>query len=266
VDTQGPSIENLTVVYPQGQTAAAANDTVTITALIRDITTQVDAPTVYLDGANLNGNPNIQMYDNGTNGDYAAGDKVYTARAAVTNTASGPVTITVWASDIVPNTSSVSGAVRLDNTPPVVSIEIMPLPNPGPKNGEVYLSEVILKGSYYDRPDSANIKAVKSVTVEVRNQNGDHVNNSPIVIPVEDGRFSHVIKLVEGFNNIKATVYDYAGLTASDSSRLTFIVPEVAENIGPNGGTVKSADGAKLVIPAGALNNTVRIYHSIQMR
>ncbi|MBI4726343.1 hypothetical protein HY768_03810, partial [candidate division TA06 bacterium] len=149
VDTQGPSIENLSVIYPNGQTAVTVNDPVTITALIRDVTTEVDTLTVRADATSPNGNTSVRMYDDGAHGDYAAGDKVYTAKVAVTNTFSGPVTITVWASDIVPNASSVSG--------------------------------------------------------------------------------------------------------------LNLIVPEVAKDIGPAGGTVKLADGAKLMVPVGALNKTVRI-------
>ncbi|MEW6685491.1 MAG: choice-of-anchor X domain-containing protein, partial [Candidatus Edwardsbacteria bacterium] len=252
VDTKGPAIENVSVTYPSGQTAVRNTQSVTITALITDATTRVDTSTVRLDGTNLNGVNNIQMYDNGTNGDAVAGDNVYTAVVTVTNTTNGLVSFTISASDIVPNSSTRTGYVTLDNTPPRLKIVVSPLPAKGDSlNGEVYYSEVIVTGSYYDLPDT---NTTSSIVIELRNQAGNNINDSPIILPPRSDRtFSRIIRLIEGWNKIRVSVNDKVGFSTSDSSRVTYIVPKVSQGVGDAGGTVKSPDGTTVVIPPKAL-------------
>jgi hypothetical protein len=149
------------------------------------------------------------------------------------------------------------GGFTVDNTPPVVSIAIAPLPSVAPLMGEVYEEEILLTGMYYDLPDSGN---VVSVMIEHRNGDGDNVDSSPIHIPaVADRTFSRRIRLVEGTNTLTVTAADKVELSASVSATITYIVPENVSTIGPDGGTVTSPDGTQVIVPPGALQEAIRI-------
>jgi hypothetical protein len=150
----------------------------------------------------------------------------------------------------------VGGGLIVDNTPPTLSIEVLPLPTQNPLQGEVYTREVVVRGTYFDLPDS---NRVAEITIHHRNEDGDDVNDSPIGVPAENRAFSRRIRLVDGENEITVTIHDEAGLTASQTANLVYIMPEHVVSIGPDGGVVQSPDGTMLKIPPGALQRYVDI-------
>ena len=105
-----------------------------------------------------------------------------------------------------------------------------------------YVDEVILTGGYFDLPDSSS---VKGVLLSVKNPGGDNINNSPITIPFSpDRRFSVLIRLVEGTNDISAIVTDLSGNVGRQDLHLTYIKAKSTTIVDGTGGTVTSPDGA----------------------
>ncbi len=258
-DTKPPLIQNVKVKYPDGQEAVARGQSIVITALIRDVTTSVDPDSVYIDVSSFSTQNRVMMRDDGNAPDEVAGDNVYTAEVEVTTDSSGTFSFIIHASDVVPNSITRTGNVIIDNGAPYIDIAIRPIPTINDKQGEVFTDRVLVKGKYIDLPDSS-IEGIKKIIVDVRDENGGHVNTSPIEIPVEDGEFSREIILIEGRNIIKVYVKDRAGLTTYDSAVVDYVLPEVSKEIGPEGGVIESPDGTKLIIPEGALNTRVRFY------
>ncbi|MEW6685492.1 MAG: vWA domain-containing protein, partial [Candidatus Edwardsbacteria bacterium] len=118
VDNIPPQIQNIQVAYPSGQPAAKAGDVVKISALITDDLAGVNDTTAILNSVNLDGTSH-RLYDNGTNGDEVAGDRVYTYAIVITSVVTGTTTFTIAAADSATNTAApLSGEVTLDNTPP----------------------------------------------------------------------------------------------------------------------------------------------------
>ncbi len=144
----------------------------------------------------------------------------------------------------------VGGGLVVDNTPPTLSIEVVPRPSLGPLRGEVYTAEILLRGSYFDLPDS---NRVVGITIFHRNADGDDVNDSPIAVPASGYEFSRRMRMLAGINYITVTVFDEAGLSTSQTAELTYMPPENVVTVGPAGGEVRSPDGTTLTIPAGAL-------------
>jgi hypothetical protein len=144
----------------------------------------------------------------------------------------------------------------VDNTPPVLSIRVTPTPAGEPLRGEVYTSEILLTGAYFDLPDS---NRVVGLTIHHRNADGDEVNDSPIHVPADGGTFSRKLRMLAGLNHITVTAEDEAGFTTSQAAELTYLAPENVTAIGPEGGEVRSANGTTLTIPPGALLETVDI-------
>ncbi|MDI6839655.1 MAG: Ig-like domain-containing protein [bacterium] len=152
-------------------------------------------------------------------------------------------------------TGSLYETVIVDNTPPTLKISISPLPQNGDStNGEVYVDEILLKGVHSDLTSG-----VEKLIIEVKNDSGDNINNSPILIPASDSTFSRCINLIEGNNYITVTAFDKIENTYTDSSFLTYISPAVSKEIGPEGGTIEAPDGAMLIIPPNALLRDTKI-------
>lgn len=152
-------------------------------------------------------------------------------------------------------TDFLGGTIVIDNSAPELKLAVYPLPQKGDSlNGEVYVNEVILKGVHTD-----SISGIEKTIIEVKNDGGDDINNSPIIIPPQDSTFSRCIKLVNGNNHIKVTVFDNANNIVSGTALLDYIIPEICEEIGSEGGTIEAPDGTKLIIPQGALLQNTRI-------
>jgi hypothetical protein len=151
---------------------------------------------------------------------------------------------------------TVAGGLIVDNTPPTLTIEVLPIPTDTPLSGRVYSEEILLRGTYFDLPDSAR---VVGLTIVHRNPDGDDVNDSPIAVPAEDNSFSRRMRLVPGLNHLTVTAIDEAGLTTSQSADLDFVSPEDVVTIGPAGGIVRSPDGTTLKVPPDALQSFVDI-------
>ena len=255
-DNAAPEIEDLSVAYPEGQIAAKAGDALLITVFVRDDDAGLDATSVMLNSNTIDNNTHL-MVDDGTNGDVVPGDNVHSYAVTVTSTTTGSTALSVTAADVLGNASgSIATSVDLDNTPPSLSIVVLPTPSGGALSGEVYVDHVVLDGAYADVPNSDGVVAI---TIHHRNSDGDDVNDSPISVPADSDNFSRTIRLIEGTNNIETTVTDGAGLTTTQTASLDFVVPETSVSIGPEGGVVMSPDGSSITIPAGALQSTVNI-------
>ena len=253
VDVTPPSIDKVTVTYPEGQTEARAGQTITITALVKDRITSVDPATVILNAENINGDTAVLMVDDGTGGDKVAGDNVYTARVEITNTQTGTFTFTVSASDIVPNTDSKTGEVTFDNEAPYISVSYSPQPK---QKDEVYQNRILLTVSTHDTPISTNLKAV---IFDVYNNAGDIVYHKDVNKIPDELRFKNEVPLVVGFNRIVVKAIDHVGNVSVFEDTITYVVPEVSEVVGPDGDTVKAPDGTMLIIPPGALLENTEI-------
>ncbi len=253
VDRVPPAIRNVAVIYPEGQVAARDGQTVLFTALVTDATAGLNADRVFLTAVDVNtGAVDQLMVDDGTNGDAVAGDDVFTGAVDVSSGKTGIFSFTIAAEDIVPNASSRTGNVRLDNEVPVLSVDVQPAPRNGSGlSGEIYTEEVLLTGSYEDAPQS---DFVDRVQIHVRNAVGNDVHDSPFVLaPTEDQEFSRVIRLVEGVNDVLVSVIDGAGNRTDVAFTLTRIPATETQLIGESGGTVTSPDGTLVQVPDGAL-------------
>lgn len=249
VDTKPPNIQVVEVIYPQGQTAARNGQRIIVTALVTDNITGVNPDSVLLTALDVNTTVNnISMYDNGTGGDRVAGDNVYSVEIIVNSGKTGdPFVYSICAQDSVPNKGCLSGTIALDNLPPQLTISV----SPQPKNGEVYINQVIVTGTYYDLPDSDN---VSTITLVVKNVQGDNINNSPIAIPPnQERRFSAIVTLVEGSNDISVLVTDLSGNMYRQTVNLQYLKPTETLVVDRRGGTVRSSDGTTVIIPPNAL-------------
>jgi hypothetical protein len=177
---------------------------------------------------------------------------VYTRVVEVNSGLTGVFAFTVSADDIVPNGSSRTGSVRLDNEVPVLSLEVAPLPQDGDGlSGEVYQKEVLLTGEYADQPQTTRMRSVR---VELRNEAGDHVNDSPLVLtPTEERSFSLQIELIDGHNAVTVVATDLVGNETTTEFVLDFIRAKETQFVDGTGGTVSAPDGTTVVIPANAL-------------
>jgi hypothetical protein len=249
VDRVAPRIASVEVVYPEGQQAARRGQTVVVSALIYEETTQLDESSVLLKSADVDSNSSngYVMVDNGTQGDEVAQDGIYTALLTVTSDSTGTYDFTIEAADIVPNTGQVGGNITLDNIAPSVFASILP----APVNGEIYVKEILMKGTYYDLPDSAKVKEIEIV---VRNNQGHNVNTSPIIImPNDEREFSRAVRLVEGENTVTVRITDFGGNIGRAVFVLTCINPAYTQYVDVGGGTIQSPDGTTITIPSDAL-------------
>ncbi len=256
VDRIAPWIASVEVFYPSGQTAARNSQQIRVTAMLYEETTLVDPDSVLLRSADVDSNSAVGyvMVDDGTGEDAVDGDGIYTGVLTVTSDSTGSFSFTIEASDIVPNKRVLTGQIILDNIAPNLSIQLLTVP----VNNEVYEDEVLIKGSYYDLPDSGNVSRLE---LDIRNFNGDHINNSPIHIPVdEDRKFSLIIRLVNGENHITVTVEDYSGNSTTEDTVLIYVPPTETEYVDQSGGTMRSPDGTSIDIPSSAILNGETIY------
>ena len=101
---------------------------------------------------------------------------------------------------------------------------------------------------------------MSTVTLVIKNDQGDNVNNSPIAIPPnQERRFSAVVPLLEGGNNISVLVADFSGNLHQQSFRVTYIIPMEIKIVDCAGGTVGSPDGATVIFPPDSLLDRTEI-------
>lgn len=198
----------------------------------------------------------LQLLDNGTNaaaslnlsdadmnGVYSVSYEI-SADNAVTD---GVKTLILNVTDPVGNIFTPTVTLRLDNTQPVVTAEILP----EPVSGEVYESSIMLDCVYYDEPDS---NFVRSVILTHTNAYGDNIGDTPVSIPVTDTySFTRTVTLIEGSNIITVNVEDLSGNMRTYQTELIYTDPRVTNVIGEDGGIVTSPDGTSVDIPADAL-------------
>ncbi|MBN2857949.1 MAG: hypothetical protein JXN63_06075 [Candidatus Delongbacteria bacterium] len=174
------------------------------------------------------------------------GDGVYTASHTLSsdNTAGdGIKNILLSVTDAAGNIYSPSAEIILDNTDPVLTVNI----NPEPDAGKVYQKEIVIQSDYFDM-------YTESIVISHKNSNGDHIGNSPIPVQItDDNSFSSSVYLTEGYNLISISVTDKSGNITLSETELTFTDPRITKVIGPDGGTVEAPDGTKVIIPEGAL-------------
>jgi hypothetical protein len=174
------------------------------------------------------------------------GDGVYTAVHTISSDNSaldGTKNIILSVTDPSGNNYSPAAEIILDNTDPVLSVNI----NPEPDAGKLYQKEAVIQASYFDLYP-------ENVVISHKNLNGDQIGNSPIHVEItDDNSFSNSFFLTEGYNLITISITDKSGNITVSESELTFTDPRITSIIGPDGGSVEAPDGTKVIIPEGAL-------------
>jgi hypothetical protein len=261
VDTQAPNIQIVNIVYPNGQEAAKDGQQLIVAALITDLVSGLNPAKVLFSAIEVDTTAdNMLMYDDGSHGDRIAGDGVYSLEVTVNSGKTGDnLPFTITAEDQVPNESSKKGTVTLDNGSPGLSLAVSPLPKNGSGiSGEMYVEEVVIKGNYFDTPDSGNVKYIEIVN---RNSHGDHVHDSPIFLqPNSERTFSRIVRLLEGENHISVKVTDYSLNFHEEVLVFTYIVPKQTMTVSNDGATLRSPDGTTVVIPNNALLSPTNVY------
>jgi hypothetical protein len=160
VDRQGPAIEGLRVTYPAGQTMVRDGQAVLVTAKVTDAVCGVAPATVTLDASALVANAAaLPLNDRGENGDYAAGDQVYSVLVKPDQSKNGALAVSITAADTIGNMSvSARVLVLLDNQPPVVGDVSVANLDPLFRNGESIRLKVQADGEGYAlRADFKNL-------------------------------------------------------------------------------------------------------------
>jgi hypothetical protein len=118
-DNNPPSVTDVQVLYPTGQTACKPGDTITITAKVSESTTGIGR--VVCDGSYFGNIAEQTMYDDGNHYDGFSGDGIYgTPPMLVTNDLVGYHPIYVNATDGAGNFYAGPGEVGIDNIDPII--------------------------------------------------------------------------------------------------------------------------------------------------
>ena len=219
VDRDAPHIDNVQVIYPEGQSSVKDGDTIKVEANIYDITTGVDS--IWIDGSNLNGVSDIQMYDDGTNGDAVSGDGIYTSTIVVsTGGANGNIGFGIHAIDVVPNERVINSYVVVDNTAPsAMTIQVTDPDNIYRNGEEIHLLITTDASSYKVSGYFGNIDSGYLTGSENVQDNGDGTYSMNYRITVTNTR-------ADGNYYVPVVVKDNAGNSIRDSILL------VLDNIG----------------------------------
>ncbi|RLG96551.1 hypothetical protein DRO29_04470, partial [Candidatus Bathyarchaeota archaeon] len=222
VDRTPPVLSALEVVYPDGQPAVRDGQRVKVKVMVEDEYAGVDS--VWGDFSAL-GAGVLRLED-------PDGDHVYEVEFAVNTGGTGSYAFTVYAVDIVPNQSSVSGSVAVDNTAPVFISSTRPEDETGIyRNGDKITIITRWDGvDYTIKADFSGIDANYVAGSEQVTNNGD--STYTIVYQIsEDNNLPNSDSIV-----IPITAIDAVGNSATDSSYyvalnntlpLTFVYPEV---------------------------------------
>ncbi len=215
IDREPPELVNLEVVYPEGQHAVRNGQEITIRVEVRDATTQVDS--VWVDATSLGGGI-LELTD--TDGDF-----VYEVTFVVNAGGDGDLPFVVYAHDAVPNTGSVGGMVKVDNTPPqITGIEVYP--DSLVRNGETVLLTVSTDGTGYNvKADFSEIDDGYVEGGEVVEDRGDSTYEISYMISLTNS-------VPDGTYPVRITVEDSVGNFTVDSILL------ILDNSGPTVDTV----------------------------
>ncbi len=257
IDNSPPKISYPNASYPENAPSARKGVSVLITAQALDlISGMAKDKAVTLRIPDLQSDT-VVLHDDGLDGDKVAGDNVYSGFLAVTDSLTGSAAYTIHARDALGNDTSVTGALELDNRAPNLSFALEPAPGgvSGSLSGEVYVSRILMQGQFADSGGSG----MKSLNLVVRNDSGDHVNNSPEAVPLLDGRFRRIVELVPGLNRIYLVGMDKAGNVDTVAAAVTYIVPKETKLVTSSGGAVMGADGSGVSIPPGILGQAKEI-------
>ncbi len=254
VDNAPPILADPKVVYPDNAQSTKVDTTVLVTVLAKDVLVGLATDSaVVLTSEYLisTGTVTYLMHDDGLNGDLVANDNIFSAVLTIKVYTTGPIGYSITAEDALGNSVTVTSVIMLDNTPPVVSpFEWIPDPEVSSLPGDVtYFDKLVLRGTYSDSGGSK----LSRVFISVKNDSGNHVNNSPIELSPKDSGYSRIINLVPGTNFIALEARDNAGNKAARHDTITYIEPKATKVVGKNGGTVQSPNGVTVYIPQHAL-------------
>jgi hypothetical protein len=148
-----------------------------------------------------------------------------------------------------------ASVIVLDNKPPVASLGVNPLPAGSDSvTGEVYVPKVVIRGAISDGESG-----LSAATLIVRNDSGEHVQNSPVGLSPAYPTFSRIVHLVPGRNIVDLVAVDRAGNADTARAVLTYVIPKAAKLMQTGGGSLRSPNGASVSVPSGALDHAVEI-------
>ncbi|MEK8022439.1 MAG: hypothetical protein AAB229_01395, partial [Candidatus Hydrogenedentota bacterium] len=197
VDNHGPSISNLSVTYPTGQTRVRPGQPVTFKALVRDALSNLDSVVLYFDTP-------MAMFDNGTNGDEFSGDSIFSLRWALPFDMgfTGDTTWRVVATDTgrnfqAGNSETVSATLQGDSAPPIVYYMLTSDPDTVYSNGQTVTIKV-----YIDSDAAGDGESGLAVTANFASFDSNYTAGAVAVS--EDGPGTYVIRYTISANNVVA--------------------------------------------------------------
>ncbi len=211
VDNVAPTVTDVSVLIPSGQTAIGPGETFRIRAAIND---NPDYPPsgitrAYADASELGITEAVPLYDDGMHSDSLAGDGIYASEELILpNVPDGLANISVWAVDVAGNPASSTANTTIDGTSPhITSISVSyPSGQTWAKDGDSVsisvqaadsgsgISKVVLDASAIGGDDSTELSLSGSSYVSPQ-------------ITVSSGLYTGALR-------VKATAYDNAGNSA----------------------------------------------------
>lgn len=261
VDNSPPVTADPSIEYPGNNSYANINSDILITVLVKDIQVglRTDSGVVLSsDNIDISGSLTCLMRDDGLEGDKVADDNIFSYRAKINTDTTGTIGYSIKTEDRLGNTKTLTSAIKLDNTPPEI-VNYIFLPEPeitvNPAGMRTYFDKLIARGEYSDDGGAG----LNRVFIAVKNDSGNHVNNSPIEMSPGDSLFSRILNLVTGVNFITIEAADNAGNVTAISDTITYIEPKATKVIEREGGTVTSPNGVQAEIPKDAMLNSTEI-------
>ena len=153
--------------------------------------------------------------------------------------------------------TAIIGPFKVDNTAPLISYAIAPVPVNVTTTGhaEIYQDNLVIAGSLTETGSG-----MTRLRLEQYNSTGDHVSDSPTDLPVlADNLFSHRAILVTGYNRLVLTAFDAAGNSSTTSTIVYYVPPQNSGSICAAGGNITAPDGTSVIVPSGALSSCINI-------
>ena len=252
VDNSPPKVSYPSVGYPSGSPTARLGTHILVTAQGLDLGSGMHPDSAMAFSSDSLSVASARMRDDGQQGDKVAGDNVFTLDLAIASTATGSLPFRIRARDALGNDSTVTGALALDNLPPVLTLRVSPAPGASADalSGDVNVDRVAIAGTFSDSGGSG----LAGVILSVRNPDSGHVNSSPEAIPLLDGAFKRLVELVPGRNRITLMGTDRAGNSDTLEADLNYVVPKASKIVPASGGEVQAADRSGVSIPTGAMD------------
>ncbi|MBN1308833.1 MAG: hypothetical protein JXA18_12995 [Chitinispirillaceae bacterium] len=260
VDNEAPLAADPKTVYGESAVSAKSGTEVLVTMLVKDNLVGLKADSaVVLTSASIDddGAVTYLMRDDGEAGDKVKGDNVYSALVEVATDSTGSIGYSITAVDLLGNDTTLSSAIKLDNTAPSTDFSLEPEPEDGDdvRSGTTYFRRLVMKGSYGDVGGSG----LARVFIAVRNDSNLHVNTSPVVLAPEDSLFSRILELIPGANTIVLVAIDKAGNRDSTLGQVVYLEPKATKIVDRKGATINNPDGASVVVPEDALLSKVEV-------